>query len=56
MCGEHWRLCPREVRKAWSITIRQLHSMPTPASRLATIENLHELCRIVRAIELAQVA
>src|SRR5258706_7385790 len=39
MCSRHWRLVPPEVRKAWSITLRQYNSMPTQESARATIEN-----------------
>ena len=50
MCSPHWRLVPLDVRKAWSITVRQYNARPTRVAAAATWENRREVVRIVCAI------
>lgn len=51
MCSRHWRLVPRDVRRAWTVTLLQYQANPTREAALATIENRDEVVRIVSAIE-----
>jgi len=56
MCRKHWATVPRDVRKAWSITLRQYRSRPNRSSALTVVENRRELVRIVAAIERGEAA
>lgn len=51
MCPRHWRLVPRDVRRAWTVTLIQYLANPTRYDLRATIENGDEVVRIVAAIE-----
>lgn len=54
MCAFHWRLVPAEVKTIWRTTY--FLEERTPGWREAASENLAEMLRITRAVELGVAA